>query len=515
MDNEIKIKFVDIIKKYDLRDLFALLILCSSNYSDVEIKSEFFDGIKNLFAKIACFYNFSSNNKKVEFLDEDECNNICNSLINYLSKKYESDYNELMQCVEQNKMSYKQCNYELASPKTFPKTFIDTLIIKLQPFENFLIAEYDLSINHIKKSCEKIIRKGLGCCTSQDLVNHTITNITSYFNSKFLDDLIGVNEKKSYLNDINSFDKFVCFPVIKISEEYHVLSYEVFIDNFYKCIHRLFNKKANKIQKDELSNLKGQIFNDNCENLFKNLGFSNIYSNFKYDGGEVDLLIEDKDVLFVIECKARNYTDKISGLYDSFEKANERNLDFASKQIHRFIDFLKENKTVVLKKNTDSIKLSFNKYNYIIPLVINLENLAELNADFINRDKNTVYISFDDLKIISDVIENRKFLLIDFFDQLFRNNKITASVDDVIDLFAFYCQCKNLGIVFTNEIELLILKLGNDYFQSYFSYKDNIKPLNLFDNDISTFISEKTFTYKDTIEKYHRTYWKSLSDFIK
>ena len=91
--------------------------------------------------------------------------------------------------------------------------------------------------------------------------------------------------------------------------------------------------------------------------------------------------------------------------------------------------------------------------------------------------------------------------------------RYNAVVDDIIDMFAFYCQCKNLSILFEEKLNVIVYKLGNDYFQDYFSYKNDINPIELFDNDINSFQVDEKMMYENIIEKYHSTYWKIINDF--
>ena len=512
--NEQLTDFIDLISTYDTRDLMSLLIICSMQYLESDSDKDAYEGAKNLFSKIITHYEYKTQSRRVDFYNEKECNEICNTMMNFLLGKYWSDYNNLSNLVEKGTISEKQFLYELSSPKTYPKTFIDSLPTKIKTFENFLFERYKLDVNQIQKSCEKMIGFMLNDFTGTDVIAHKTTLINGFFPADFLDDLISVNEKSLEISDINSFDKFVCFPVVKIDDEYHMLSVEIYIDNFYKCIHRLCYKCSSQTEKDLYSNLKGRLFNDACEALLKDFGFGDVYSNYCYSGGEIDLLVKDNDVLFVIECKARNYTNKVSGISNSFIKANDSNLDHASNQIHRFLDTLKSKKQIALKKDSDIVSVNFDEFSIIIPLVINIDNLAELNADFENRNNDTVYISFDDLLIINEVIKNRKWLLVDFFNQILEiKNKDVAS-DDIIDMFAFYCQYKNLSILFDDKTNVIIYKLGNDYFQDYFSYKTNLNPICLFDNDVATFEAIGETNFKSTIDKYHKRYWKILDELV-
>ena len=497
--------FISTICKYDIRDLSVLLIMYSHAFEGDDSKLEIYGGINNFFAKIISLYKFTSKGNRVNFYDETECNNICDRMMQYLFKKYCSDHDELYCLVNQNKISQKQFNYEISAPKTYPRTFIETLIFKLKPFEAFLNKRYGLSLVQLQDSCTKILRLQLRSYKFLEVLGNKPTNITDYLPSKFLDDLISINEKNNDLSMINAFSKKVCFPIIKVKNEYHLLSGEVFIDNFYRCLHRLYLKKASKDEKDIFSNLKGKVFNDNCETLFRNCGFGNIYSNFLYSKGEIDLLIDEKDVLIVVECKSRNYTDKISGLSDSFLKANESNLDFAAGQVHRFLDCLKSQRSIDLEKDDKKIRINIDKYSYIIPLVINIDNLAEINVDFAKRNCETIFISFDDLMILFDIIQKRKWLIVDLFNQLLIGDKTNMIADDIIDIFAFYCCFKNISILFSKETHTIIYKLGNDYFQNYFFYKEEKNPISQFKSNIACYQPIENETYKEIISKYHRT----------
>lgn len=513
MKQQLVQNFLETINKYNALDLISLMVLYSNNFLDTDGAKEMYEGSVNLFARILASLNFVSKNEKVDFMNENECNIIFNNLFAYLKEKYDFDCAELRECVAKNKISFKQFSYEISSPKTYPKTFVKSVLFKMKPLETFLLNKYNLSLNQLQIACEAIMKQMLMGFPFNDIINHNFINITKYLPIKLYDDLIDINEKYDNLLDINANSKLACFPVIKNCNMFYITSAEVFIDNLYKCIQRLYSKKATKEEKDILSNQKGQIFNDSCEQIFENMGFNDIYSNYKYSNGEIDLLIDDKDVLIVVECKARNYTDKTSGLSTSFIKANEHNLDNAAGQVHRFIDLLNEKEAIILQNENKKIKISIDKYKYIIQIVLNIDNLAEINADFNQRKENTIYVSFDDLLIIADVVGKKRWLLVDFFYQLVNCKRYNAVVDDIIDMFAFYCQCKNLSILFEEKLNVIVYKLGNDYFQDYFSYKNDINPIELFDNDINSFQVDEKMMYENIIEKYHSTYWKIINDF--
>lgn len=516
-NNEI---FCKIIQKYNPVDLYALLVFYKPNTTN-DFENDVYDGSINLFAKIISLSNLRIRTKKINFYNDAHCKKLFLIMWTFLSKKYQSDLKELRKCVEEDIITCNQFSFELASPKTYPRIFAENIEAKLMPFNNILKQRYNIDSHFISQACESICKNAIKYCSKDDIISHSCTNIIKCFPSDFLDDLISVNEKSNEPLAINSFSKTVCIPIVKTNGEYNIISFDVFIDNFYIAVHRLCLLHMNKTEKDRLSNIKGQNFNDYCKDVFENVFlFDNVYSNFKYskneNNGEIDLLISNKDVLLVIECKARNYTDKISGLHSSFTKANESNLDFSSFQIRKFLNLLDKNNEVSIFNGEERFQIIKSKYNYIIPIVINLANLAELNSDYSKRDIETLFISYDDLKIISDIIQKRKWLFIDFVLQFLDIAKHNSMIDDIIDAFAFYCCHKNLSILRQDKMAVCIYQLGNGFFQKYFTYYHDINPISIFENDIKVFDGNLYTTYKEMISAYHKTYWmESLEEICK
>ena len=379
------------------------------------------------------------------------------------------------------------------------------------PFENKLLDNFQLKINDSATSLEKIFKFLLKDFLIDDIFAYCIIDITDFFKTSFLDSLVSENEKISNIENVNSFSKSVCMPIVKIENRFYLLSAEVFIDNFYLSIHRFIVNNSTK-EKNKLFALKGENFNDICADLlYKKFKFLNVYKNVNYSLGEIDVIVDDSDVLFVIECKSRNYTDKVSSKSNAYIKANESNLDFASSQLKRFLSEFESKGSISLHKNNMSLEFIRTNYNYIIPIVLNIANLAEINADYSNRDKSMLFFLYDDLQIMADVVEDKKHLFIDFCNQLLKNAKKETLVDDCIDMFAFYCQCKNLSILFNENTNVIIYQLGNDYFQKYFSYATNKNPIFKFDNDISSF-NHHYSSFKEMIDNYHKLHLKELSD---
>ena len=504
-------KFIEIIEKYDPRDLLNLIILIQSSYCKNDIKKDEYEGIKNLFAKIISFSS-SFGKEHINYYDAKLCNSILNIMLSFLTKKYNNDCDDLNKLVCEGKLSQKQMMYEIGCPKTYARIFVETIKAKLIPFENILVNKFQLRLDDLVASLEKMLKYLLKAFSIDDIFAYRIMDITDFFNKHFLDSLLSANEKIDNIENVNAFSKSVCMPIVKIDNRFYLLSVEVFIDNFYLSIHRFIVNNLTKEEKDNLFALKGENFNNICADLFYNkFCFLNAYKNFNYSRGEIDLIVEDSDALFIIECKSRNYTDKVSSKSNAYIKANESNLDFASSQLNRFLSEFESKGTISLHKNNTSLKLIRTKYNYIIPIVLNIANLAEVNVDYSNRDKSMLFFSYDDLQIMADIIEDKKYLFIDFCNQLLENAKKETFVDDCIDMFAFYCQCKNLSMLFNENTNVIIYQLGNDYFQNYFSYATDKNPIFEFDNDISSF-NHHCSSFKEMIENYHKLHWKELSD---
>lgn len=498
-------KFCKVAEKYDPADINALLVIYRNQASIRD--NELYEGMRNLFANIMSLSSIHIGSKRIDFNNCGHCRKLFEAIEPYLAYKYIFDRSELSTYKENGQISYHQLNYEISSPKTYARTFVETLPFKLQPFESFLIKHYGIDLKQLAKSCHSLLKDIAKPCDLNQLLTHELTNITAYFPPTFLDDLISINKRELRVDEVNSFSKEIRMPIVKTNNEYNVLSFEVFIDCFYTAVHRLCLSKTYLLEKDHLLNQKGQLFNDSCKIIFKNeMGFKNVYENFKHstngENGEIDLLVEEKDVLFVIECKARNYTTQISGISTAFEKANKSNLDLASTQIQKFLELLNDRGKITLSKGNERLTIAKEKYNYIIPLVINVTNLAELNTDYISRNLATLFLSFDDLKILSDVIEKRKWLFVDFCSQFLEVVAKNPLLDDVVDIFAFYCHFKNLSLLIQKR-PLIINQLGNDYFQFYFSYQTDKNPIFEFRNDISVFDGNNYSTYKECLCGYH------------
>ena len=185
MNEQLTKDFIKLISTYDIRDLMALLIMCSTQYFNSDSDKDSYEGVKNLFSKIITHYKYKLQNKHVDFYNEKECNKICNTMLNFLFEKYWSDHDNLSKLVKQGTISEKQFHYELSSPKTYPMTFIDSLPTKIKTFEDFLLERYKLDANQIQKSCEKLIRFMLNDFTGMDIITHKATLINGFFFYRF------------------------------------------------------------------------------------------------------------------------------------------------------------------------------------------------------------------------------------------------------------------------------------------------------------------------------------------
>lgn len=511
--------FLKMISYYESSSLNALILLMQGEHFDGICKEEAFLGARRLFARIESTLNHSSKGQRIDFTNESECEFVANLLMPFLLSKYQNDYEALNKYAETGAITKKQFNYELAFLKTYPRVFVKNICNRLTPFHELLL-EYGTSENDLSVGLERLYRFLSRPMTFEQVVSTTEADIGRFLPPKLLDALVSANEMTDSPDSINAFSKKPYFPVVRENGAFHLLSAEELLDNFYKSLHRLFMKTSNQAERDALMREKGVNFNRMCANLFRfGLGFDSVYENMEYPDGEIDLMVFEKDCFFVIECKSRNYTDKISGPSTSFQKANQSNLDHASAQIDRFLkSFKKYGHARLTCKDGHTLQLHASDFKFVIPLVINLDNLAELNADYNSRNQHCAYVSYDDLTIIQLTIEKRKWLLVDFFDQLISDAKSDAAADDIIDMFAFYCQCKNLSILYQDKLRVMITELGNDYFRPYFSFSSETNPIKGFGTDVGTFEMIPNESFQQCITRYHEKYWKtieSFSDWVK
>ncbi len=507
--------FLGAISYYENSSLNALVLLLQKEFENHIYDKEAYIGAKRLFSKICCTYKHPNSGHRIDFHNENECVLVANSLMPFLLNKYQDDYVALREYFEKGKITEKQFHYELAFSKTYARVFVNNLSDRLAPFHEFLL-KYETSENDLSRGLKQLFRTLIQPKTIKQITSVSTIDICSFLPSKLIDALVYGNEMTDSLQSISAFSKEPYFPVCHENGLFRLLSAEELLDYFYKTLHRLFMKNANQAERDALMREKGINFNRMCANLFRNgFGFKNVYENMEYSGGEIDLLVVDKDCLFIIECKSRNYTDKLSGSSESYVKANQSNLEHAFEQINRFLQLLKANHHVMLKnKANNRTRVDIADFHYIIPLVINIDNMAELNADYDSRNKNCAYISYDDLSIVSNVINKRKWLLVDFLHQLISNAKADAGADDIIDMFAFYCQCKNLSLLFQDETNVVVNELGNDYFEAYFSFKTERNPIESFDSDIARFETLETESFLECITRYHEKHWATAESLL-
>lgn len=506
-----KSNFLSTLSYYDKASLNALLILTQKLFEEDGEKEEYV-GIKRLFARICCTFRHPSGVHELDFRNENEVGLIVNSLIPFLFERYQAGMKSLASYVESGDITTNQFLYELAFPKTYARVFIENISDKLAPFHESLL-KYGTTETAIAEGLGRMFEHLITPKSKGDIISPENSNIGTYIEPTFVKELIDANEQTEDLESISAFSKEVFFPVCRTHDLFYLLSPETLIDQFYKCVHRFFMKRSCQPERDSLMKAKGQNFNHMCANLFRfGFGFNGVYENVTYPGGEIDVLVLEKDCLFIIECKSRNYTDKLSGPSQSYINANQSNLDHAFHQINHCLEYLNNGHLICISNGgSPNRRLGIADYHYVIPLVINLDNLAELNADYASRQTGCVYTSYDDLTIIRDVINRRKWLLVDFMSQILAYSNRDSAADDIIDMFAFYCQCKNMEILYQENLNVVINELGNDYFEPYFSFSTERNPIFSFDTDIASFSMLPSETYHKCITRYHQNHWETIA----
>ena len=309
------------------------------------------------------------------------------------------------------------------------------------------------------------------------LENHNVKKETNW-NEKFIEIFSNkLGDNKDFCNNISIINFMKLWntikskPIIKIENDYYILSISRLLDDFDKNIL----KDIYKIKFDEKEKIKKSIAK-NCEEytleLFKNiLSNSTINANNYYKVRknyiENDLLIEYDKTLFIIEVKAGNFTPEIAIVdIESHKKTLYNLVEKADLQSDRFLKQLKEkgkieiydndNKKAKLKK-----RLDYYKFDKIFKIIVTLEGFNEIAAKaekigILKIHNNTIVCSIDDLEVYSDYFENSPVEFIHYLMQRFKSTESSLiELNDELD---------HLGLYIENNDYLLTAKnIKKDY----------------------------------------------------
>jgi len=490
-------------------DVFLLLlfnsIICEFRNRDRKVV-DMAQGVLYAFSKLIAQIKIDSKNVYPFYLDTPFCNKIKDKLYTSMYSLYNYDYKELLKRKDNGKISNSQMGYELSSPKSYPNIFIINLYTRLKPFESLIKQKWNLEIEDISSGIKTIEIKYEKDYSALEYFSKKTWCIDGVFPVKFMDDLINSNKNAA---KFYCFNKSTLCPILKREENYFVLNFDLFIDSIYNNIIKCLMLDKTESEKSELGKIKGEVFNEYCGTVLKKSFIaSKIFYNYQYSvdnkKGEIDIVLIDKDVLILCECKNRNYSHSSMGENDDYLKYDAESFDKATAQVLDPVNYLKNKGILKLrKKGLSDLVLNKENYNYVIPLVFNLENLGELNFDYKNRNNNLCYFSLDDITTIVEIIKKRSYLFVDFISQLSDKDKFEKEVtDDLMNVFVYYLVHIDLDDLYTGNVNLKYY--ANKYLEKHFNTINNNEVIDSISPNLSKNIFSESCTYKCLIQQIHK-----------
>lgn len=209
-------------------------------------------------------------------------------------------------------------------------------------------------------------------------------------------------------------------PFIRLSGVNYCFDYYNFFDNFYRALQTaIFSKgtayveRWKKSQTDASENIVGNIFSELLPGC-------NVYrsNHYKIKGGsaENDLIIEYKDVLFVIEVKGASFTYTPAILDLSAHKVSINNLiQKAEKQCIRVKKYIESSPEVMFYKDDALKEYSFSlrkgDYSQIYMFAVTVDDINEIAAaiekiEIADAKEDIISISIDDLWVYKDYFDS-------------------------------------------------------------------------------------------------------------
>jgi len=359
--------------------------------------------------------------------------------------------------------------------------FLDKLF---EPYSDKLLYEY--GFNHYIVQCIDFL---LSChesfiFTKEDIGNAIEVNYDKEA-GKYL--LCMFDKFVEYFSDRPSLDSFESFqkstlkkPFIRISENEYLFFWHWFRTSIILNLHYLLDKD------EDYKRHKGDIFEEITASLFKHhLKIEKIYTNSKYSGGEVDVLIDSEDTILLIECKSGIlYTDYKLGVPNGNLEENINSITGKAKiQLENAKKIIQNNEDIC---NDDGTKLELDANKNIMLLNVCFEFPVGLSNK--DRQEEVIVLSLVDLMMVVDLLE----------DNLFGE----SDVKNII----YYLKLRKraLGFATDDELTIAISLLYNPLKEAFL---DNPKQLSRLYLDSSKSISEinRFYAYLLTAKMLHNS----------
>jgi len=264
------------------------------------------------------------------------------------------------------------------------------------------------------------------------------------------------------LEDYDNFQKSVSKkPIIRLSDNEYILCWHWFRNSAIFNFHYLLSNE------EMYKKHKGDVFEEITASLFKHhLNSSDIYTSVKYNGGEIDILVDAKDAIILVECKSgilyENY--KLGVLDENVSKNIDSITGKAAEQLCNAKKALLDNEDF----RSDGVKLIVDSNKKIILLNICFEFPVGITNKKVDDD--VIVLSLVDLMMIIDLME----------DKLFGKPRV-INILDYLDL-----RKRTLGFATDCELTIAICLLYDPVLDIYI---DNPKLLGTMQMDSSKSIS--------------------------
>ena len=258
-------------------------------------------------------------------------------------------------------------------------------------------------------------------------------------------------------------------PFIKIDGIDYSFDYYNLFDNFYVALQKAvrshgrdYSDRWNKIQGHSSEKLVGTVF----ENLLPGciIHYSNYYPFSKNDSAENDILVEYKDVLFIVEVKAGTfvYTPAMMD-FQAHKKSFIALVEKAEKQCIRVKNYIGEgsNKIRIFytddNLDTESFTLDRDKYSQIYMFDVTVSDFNEFASQMekvkiTNAHEGIIALSLNDLWVYKYYFDNPLQFIHFIRQRTIATETIEIATSDELDHLGMYIshnmyslQAKDLG----------------------------------------------------------------------
>jgi Holliday junction resolvase-like predicted endonuclease len=247
------------------------------------------------------------------------------------------------------------------------------------------------------------------------------------------------------LDSFESFQKGISKkPIIRLSENEYILCWHWLRTSIMFNLHYLL------INEETYKKHKGDTFEEITASLLcHHLNLNDVYTNVTYSGGEIDVLIDTKDTILLVECKSGIlYEDYKLGIFDNSVKKNISSITGkAKKQLYNSKQALLDKRDI--RSKGIILELDINKKITLLNICFELP-IGISNKDV---DEEVVALSLVELLIIIDLME----------DCLLGE----PHIKNIIDYLAL--RKRTLGFATDDELTIAISLLYNPHIETLIS----------------------------------------------